>query len=210
VRCPACQSPALEDDAACRQCGFTLESVDQLFGIAPMLERPITDLADALSPGERSEIAKAVRALERRFPQISLAVVLAPVPDGVNAATWAFWLFNRGSLFSAVEKGGANHGVLLLVDTVHDQALVALGYGLEPFVAENALRSCLTESAISLKKKRYAAAIVDCISKLAVHFTEACEKLPRLFGYHENGVWADASRAMGSVESQEQHEEDLF
>lgn len=210
MRCPACQFPTLEDDAACRQCGFALEAVDRLFGIPPVLERPVTDLSRALAPREHSRVAAAVRAIEQRFPQISCAVVLSPVPDGVAAETWAFWLFNRGSLFSAVEKGGENHGILLFIDTVDHQASLTIGYGLEPFVAEDFLATCLSESAPALTKRRHASAILSVISKLETHLTDICENLPRQFGYEVDDAWIDSSLDSESQSRSRAQSDELF
>lgn len=209
MRCPACQFAALEGDAACRQCGFSLDMADQAFGIPPVLEHPVTDLAGELSGSERARIEKIVHAIERRFPQVTLAIAIAAAPAGVPPAAWAFWLFNRGSLFSPVERGGDNHGVLLAINTADNSATLTLGYGLEPFIAETALRQCLQEAAAELAKARYAVAVQSCMAGLDRELTKACGILPRAFGYAENGTWIDAAMA-STVALPERQAEDLF
>ncbi|MDZ4287372.1 MAG: TPM domain-containing protein, partial [Prosthecobacter sp.] len=175
--------PALENDAACRQCGFVIEMAEQQFGIPAMLDRPVADLAEVLDSGEQRAISAAVQSLEQRFPQIKASVVLAAAPPNVPIAVYALWLFNRGSLFSAVEKAGDNHGILLLIDTARRHALLMPGYGLEPFVPESALKLCLDAATAALNKAGYANAAVTCLDELERQLTRICEGLPEIFGY---------------------------
>ncbi len=165
VRCPACFTPSAETDAACRQCGFTVEMADQAFGIPPILSPPLSDLARLLR------------------------VIVVVCPPNVPLPVYAFWLFNRGSLFSAVEKGGDNHGILLLIDPDRADAVLMPGYGLEPFVSANVFKACLDLTAPLLDAGRFAEAAAACFGEMERQMTQVCQSLPQVFGLHDEDAW---------------------
>ncbi|WP_395753376.1 TPM domain-containing protein [Prosthecobacter sp.] len=192
MRCPACRAPSIETDAACRQCGFSLELADRTFGIAPSLQGPIADTAGVLGAFAQRRAVHVIEEVERRFPQLSIAVVLMDVPHQAPLLPYAFWLFNRGSLSSAVEKGGANHLVMLLVDTSTDQAITMVGYGLEPFLQEVHLQSCLQAAEQPLRRRRFAQAIESFARELDRQLVEMCRLVPKQFGLVPESQWLNA------------------
>lgn len=205
VRCPACRTPAIENDAACRQCGFSLEVADRTFGIAPALQRPIADLSGVMGSFAQKRAAHVIAQVERRFPQLAIAVVLADVPQQAPLLPYAFWIFNRGQLSSALEKGGENRLVMLLIDTNTDRAVSMVGYGLEPFVQEIHLQSCLQAAQQPLQRGRFGPAIESFTRELDRQFRELCRLVPRQFGLAQETQWLDASalgdEAVGMAES---------
>ncbi len=68
MRFPACQNPVIENDAACRHCGFTLEAADRHFGIAPTLTKPVAYLVQVPSGSEKQKLNRAAQRLLNRFP----------------------------------------------------------------------------------------------------------------------------------------------
>lgn len=199
MRCPACQKSVLEHENACGGCGFSLEALSAMMGIPPTLDAPLADLAGALSAGERKAVLQTVSQLHQRFPQLSFAAVLMDVPAEVPLAVEAFWLFNKGSLFSAVERAGDNHGVLLLVDVPRDRAVAMIGYGLEPFVSELVLEVCLTAADGSLRRAQHGAAIAAFVRELERQLSVIVRDLPRAFGYTENGLWRETAEEAATV-----------
>lgn len=195
MRCPACRTPAIETDAACRQCGFSLEAADRAFGIAPSLQRPIADISGRLGKFAQRRAAHVITEVERRFPQLSIAAVLMGVPPEAPLVPYAFWLFNRGSLSSAVEKGGDNHLVMLLIDTSSDRAITMVGYGLEPFLQETHLQSCLQAAEQPLRRKRFAQAIESFARELDRQLVELCRLVPKQFGLVDEALWLNAGAA---------------
>ncbi|HEY1082443.1 MAG TPA: hypothetical protein VGE29_09295 [Prosthecobacter sp.] len=193
MRCPACRHPALEHDQVCSRCGFSLEALAQKMGVAPTLTVPLADQARVMTSHDRRQALDAAQTLHRRFPQLSFAAVLAELSPEVPLPLHAFWLFNRGSLFSAVERGGDNHGVLLLVDPETRQAVSMIGYGLEPFVNPQVLEVCLAAASASLMKGLWGAAIGAFVRELERQLLTVAEGLPRAFGYDEELPWTDAS-----------------
>ena len=199
VRCPACRTPAIESDAACRQCGFSLEAADRAFGIAPALQRPVSDLTGMLGSFAQRKVARVIADLERRFPQVAVAVVLTEVPQQAPLAAYAFWIFNRSQLSSAVEKGGANHLVLLLIDTQTKRAITMVGYGLEPFVQETHLQSCLQAAEQPLQHGHLGQAIEAFTRELDRQMGELCRLIPKQFGLVDDAHWMDATEEDAGV-----------
>ena len=195
VRCPACRAPAIETDAACGQCGFSLEAADRVFGIAPALQRPIADITGMLGAFSLRRAAHVITEVERRFPQLSIAAVLMNVPAQAPLVPYAFWLFNRGSLSSAVAKGGDNHLVMLLIDTSTDRAITMVGYGLEPFMQETHLQSCLQAAEQPLRRRRYGQAIESFARELDRQLVELCRLVPKQFGLVREEQWLNACAA---------------
>lgn len=195
MRCPACRAPAIEIDAACRQCGFSLEAADRAFGIPPALRRPIDDAANLLGVVARKRVQAVITTLEKSFPQLKVAVVLAAVPEQTPLAAFAFWLFNRGQLSGPLEKGGENRLILLLVDTHSSQCAAMMGYGLEPFMKETHLQTCLLTTAPGLKSRKHGQAIEAFVRELDRQLREVCQSIPKQFGLAEESKWLDATVA---------------
>ena len=143
MRCPICNTTATETAPACLKCGFSIAALDQALGIPPSLKADVTDLAQEFRPKEIRRLQALLARLARRFPQMRFAVVAGRAPSNVTLPLYAFWLFNRGGLASAVEKGAANRIVLLVIDAEGKRAASILGYGLEPFVGQQCLASAL-------------------------------------------------------------------
>ena len=210
MRCPSCRFPAVEHDAACRQCGFSLEALDRQMGIPLMLRTPVSDLAHLLTAGGKRAVQRAARTLEQRFPDITFVAVLTDIPPEVPPAIYAFSIFNRGSLFSALEKGGGNHGVLLLLDSILPRATAMIGYGLEPFIGETVLEVCLTAASPSIAKEQPAAAIESFLRELDRQLSTIVEALPCVFGYDEHAAWFDSSTGLATQSLLTGSDDDLF
>ena len=193
MRCPACQNPVIENDAACRHCGFTLEAADHHFGIAPSLTKPVADLVQVLSGSEMRKLDRAAQRLLNRFPQLDVAVVLAAVPAQVPLGAYVFWLFNRGQLSSASESGGGNHLVLFVIDTATQRAAAMAGYGLEPYLPEAQLHMCLNNYSQTSQRDGIAAGIMAFWKELDIQLTNIHRQIPRLFGLPGGEQHAEAN-----------------
>ena len=184
MRCPACHSNILaESDAGCQDCGFTLAAADGALGLPPPLQAPIADAARVLSRNEMRKAATAVKVLEQRIEQLRVIVVLTDVPPVASVSVYAFWLFNRAGFFSSAEKGGDNHGVLLLIDPTQSLSAVMIGYGLEPFVKESAHEATLAAASRSLAQKEYGAGIGAWCREFERQLIPILKALPRTFGF---------------------------
>lgn len=159
------------------------------------MHRPIADVTGVLGAFSLRRAAHVIGEVERRFPQLSIAAVLMDVPAQAPLLPYAFWLFNRGSLSSAVDKGGANHLVMLLIDTSTDRAITMVGYGLEPFMQEMHLQSCLQAAEQPLRRRRFVQAIESFARELDRQLVELCRLVPKQFGLVDEAQWLNAGAA---------------
>lgn len=209
MRCPACRNVIHEGDAACLACGFTLAALDPHFGIPPQLTPPVVDIARVLSASSRRTLIEATRRAEQHFPDLHAVVITAEVPSDFSPDLYAFWLFNRTGLFSEVEKGGDNHGVLLLLDTQVARCAVMIGYGLEPLIPQLALETSLIAATPYLVKQNYASAGQAFFREFERQLEMTSESWPKTFGYSESTPWFDSST--GSLHTSAQTAgEDLY
>ncbi len=209
MHCPACRQRITETEATCLQCGFSLDALAAQMGIPPQLRPPVTDLAQVLSSTGKRSLISSIQFLEQRFPDVSAVVVVAKIPSNLTPEVYAFWLFNRTNLFSAVERGGDNHGLLLLIDPQTSRALATIGYGLEPFVSELTLEKCLRPAVPYLAKQKFAEAGVSFFREVERQFTELTRQMPKIFGYTETLPWLDATTGELTHAAQNENE-DLY
>ncbi|GEP45861.1 TPM domain-containing protein [Brevifollis gellanilyticus] len=209
MRCPACQQPLREGDAACAACSLTLASLDAHLGIPPQLTAPVADMAKVLSLSAHRALAESVRALEQRFPEVRAVVITAAVPANFTPELYSFWLFNRTGLFSAVEKGGDNHGVMLLCDTEAPRCVASIGYGLEPLLPSSALETALTAATSHLLKRNYGSAGTAFFRELERQLNQASHNWPQTFGYSETGTWFESGTGT-LIRTDTSTDEDLY
>jgi uncharacterized membrane protein YgcG len=188
--CPACGAPLQETDSVCGACGFTLTAADQLFGIPPQLERPVHDLTEsALTKSQARRLASLARRLERRFSQLQPAIVFAPSCEPAPLAAYAFWLFNRGSLFSPSESGGENFGALLVIDCDRSEAAAVIGFGLEPLFPQEALTSCVEAARTQLQQRDRLAAATSFFQHLEQQLLALHPQMDQAFGLARREDW---------------------
>ncbi len=188
MRCPSCHAPLQELSPCCPQCQFDLESAGRSFGLLPVLQAPLTDLAGALTPGHVRHVQKALETFPQRFPQMLFHVVITKLPKDQNAAAFCFWLFNKGGLCTPMEKGGTCHDALLLLDVEHHRAVCIIGYGLEPFVNQEALDQIAQAALPALHRSQCHEAVDAVLHKADEIFSAACATAPRAFGLSDHDI----------------------
>jgi hypothetical protein len=192
MHCPACQAPLHEMVENCPDCDFSLPALDACMGIPLQLKPPVVDLSKRLAEAARERLQEIISQFKQRFPELSPVIVVSDLPKDVTAELYGFWLFNRCSLFSPVQCGGENMGLLLLLDAQRQQALAFMGYGLEPLVATHHLKICLDAAGFSLQSTGITAAASIFFSSLTTELVTLSYQWPRLFGFNENEPWFDA------------------
>jgi uncharacterized membrane protein YgcG len=209
MHCPACRHTLTETEAVCGHCQFSLGALSAQMGIAPQLTPPMADLAEVLSRKEKQAVVSEIERLEQRFPDIVGIVVFAQIPDNLSLELYAFWLFNRTSLFSTIEQGGSNHGVLLLIDADKPRATAMIGYGLEPLIPQQTLEVCLIGASHHLKKGNRGGAAEAFFRELPRQLLELSSAWPKIFGYSETQPWYDSSTGQ-LVQAVHQPDGDLY
>ncbi|PAW75921.1 MAG: hypothetical protein B9S38_00090 [Verrucomicrobiia bacterium Tous-C4TDCM] len=139
MRCPYCRTRLTELAVECPACRLTLDRATALLGPVPRLGLGVADLAGVLPNGDAEKIAKAVSRLMWTFPQISLHVLLHVFPEDHPFDLHVFWLFNCGGFSNESQKAGENRTILLALDPAKGRSALTVGYGLEPFLGDEAL-----------------------------------------------------------------------
>ena len=176
-RCPSCQNPAVEGLTVCIACGFSLAEADRRLGIPPQLSAPVADKFQHLTTADVRRIAALTDSIEKKFPQVHLAVVIDHVPADVSMSVYTFWLFNRAGISSSVERGADNHLVLLVIDASEPAskgAACMIGYGLEPFVPRDQLDACLAAITGDLSARKFGKAALTFFSTLQTVLQDCC------------------------------------
>lgn len=188
MTCPACRELLHEHAPACPQCGFSLASADQAFGIPPRLNPELTDLAGVLSQRDEKRIRETLAGLHTRFPQLAFACVLTRIAPQIPLPVCVFWLFNRGGLSTPMEKGGACRLVLLVLDAEAGRAACMVGYGLEPFVSDDVLCRITAAAQPALQEHEYAEAAIQAFAQAEQELAAIAKAVPQGFGLHEGNT----------------------
>lgn len=182
MRCPYCRTRLAENSPECPSCRLTLERASALLGPVPRVSPGLSDLARVLTPTDSKRVNKAASRLMWAFPQLSLHILLHKFPTDHPFDLHVFWLFNCGSLFSDARKGGDNHGLLLALDPAQGRSALMAGYGLEPFLGDEALEHLLELSEPAWQTGEWARGIVDLIQGLERLLESAALEVANGFG----------------------------
>lgn len=166
MRCPYCRTRLTETAVECPKCVLTLDRASVLLGAVPRLGRGVCDTTGSLSKAEMQKIAKACGKLTWHFPQVTLNILFHVFPNDHPFDLHVFWIFNCGGFSSENTKGGDNHGILLAVDPVQEKSALMVGYGLEPFLGDDAMDHLLELSEPAWKAKAWAKGVHEIIAGL--------------------------------------------
>lgn len=74
---------------------MSLRKLDLKFGVAPKYRGSIADDGNTLSAAELRRLKSQLALFDRKFPQVTLAVLLAGSPAGRAMSEYVFWLARR-------------------------------------------------------------------------------------------------------------------
>lgn len=198
MRCPACRLSLQENAPACPHCSFDLAATVRVLGAAPILEFPLTDFTGALSLAKKHSVTAALLEMTQTFPQLRFAAVICQVDAQIPLPAHAFWLFNNGNLTSPQESGRLCRLVLLELDVPNARAACMIGYGLEPFIPQDALDRIAVAALPNLQNGDPASAILAAMKLMRLEFAAVCQSITHAFGLPDAG---QATTAM-SVEAE--------
>jgi TPM domain len=166
MRCPFCRTRLTENALECPACRLTLDRATALLGPVPRLEQGVADLAGVLPKGDAAKISKAIDRMKWTFPQVSLHVLLHIFPEEHPFDLHVFWLFNCGGFSMESQKAGENRSILLALDPGLGRSALTVGYGLEPFLGDEALDHLLELAEPAWRNGDWTRGILEVISGL--------------------------------------------
>jgi len=144
MRCPYCRTVVEEQAAECPSCQLSYQRTTALLGSLPRIMPNMQDASVILSPRELRKLKAHVRKLEDRFPQVRWHLVVQNLPLDRPIDLYAFWIFNSGMLAMEADKGAENRDIMVLLDPSSHRVAMMVGYGLEPFLQQQALDHLLS------------------------------------------------------------------
>lgn len=182
MRCPYCRTALAETTPECPACRLTLARSTSLLGQMPRFTPELDDQERRLRNRAARQVKSAIQRLRTRFPQIELQVTLRGFPAEHPFDLHVFWLFNELMISGESRKGGDNRSILLAVDPTRAEAALMVGYGLEPFLGQNAMDHLLTLAGPMWQRKEWTDGILTVIGGLDRLLESASTETSRAFG----------------------------
>lgn len=156
MRCPFCQNLLRADAAECAACRLTYPRTAALVGTLPRFSPVVADTTRLLDAAGQAKLKKRITAIQRRFPQLVLQVVMHSFPTDHPFSMYVFWLFNAGNFAGDSQRGKDNHALLVALDPFRGEAAIMPGYGLETLLKAEALDHFLELAGPAWQDKRWA------------------------------------------------------
>jgi hypothetical protein len=166
VACPGCHVVLKDPAPSCPHCGYNgWTCVEKFPWIPPALER-VMDVDRCLSPSDHRLLDKAIDPIEQRLPQVRLHVCLGRLHPDTDPREFGFWLLNASVPPDAEAASHRPWSVLLVIDRTSSRASLTIGYGLDPFLCDKILTSCLEAGQHEFKRDRFGPGAAACLTKL--------------------------------------------
>ena len=137
-----------------------------LLGSAPRLAGTLSDSANLIPASDHGRLRKRIADIQERFPQLVLEVVTFRFPAEHPFSTHVFWLFNAVDFAGSMHRGKDNHAIMLVLDPGRLEAAIIPGYGLEPFLTDEALGHLLDLAAPAWEENRWADGVLRVLDGL--------------------------------------------
>lgn len=166
MRCPYCKSPLTENSSECPSCKLTLSRASALLGPVPLFGHTLAEMARLLNKGEVKQLQTLLDKVKRRFPQINIHTLIREFPENHPFDLYLFWIFNNAGLSEEAHKGGENRDILIAVDPAQTRVGMIVGYGLEPFLRDEALDHILAKAEPLFRQQKWLDGFVSIIKDL--------------------------------------------
>jgi hypothetical protein len=166
MRCPYCQIALTASAPECPSCRLTYPRTSALVGALPRLAPMVADTTRSLGLKDQAKLRHRIEEIQRRFPQLTLQVVIHQFPPEHPFSMHVFWLFNAASFAGEGNRGKDNHALLLAIDPARGEAAIIPGYGLEPFLSHAAVDHLLELAGPAWETGRWADGILHVLDGL--------------------------------------------
>ena len=173
VACPGCHFALKDPVPVCPQCGYSgWTCVEKFPWIPPPLER-VMDVDRRLSDADRLLIDKAIEPLEQALPQVRVHVCLGRLFPDTDPREFGFWLINASVPPDAEAASHRPWSILVVIDRASRRASLTIGYGLDPFLSDRRLTTCLEAAQPHFQRGRYGPGTAILLGKLHIALTTA-------------------------------------
>ena len=166
MRCPYCRNLLQANSPECPACRLSYPRAQTLLGAVPRLSPMVADTGRMLRATETAKLRRRIEGIHARFPQLVLQVVLHRFPAEHPFGLYAFWLFNAAALAGDSRRGRENHALMLVIDPDRAESAIIPGYGLEPFLADEALDHLLEMAGPAWAAGRWADGVMRVLDGL--------------------------------------------
>jgi uncharacterized membrane protein YgcG len=175
MKCPRCVQKIHRAAESCPHCGFSLADADVNFGAEDVRIRRLTDTAGLFRRDERQRVEAAMEKINRRFPQLFVAIYTGSLGEVANIRQFGFWLLNRAAFEDVPVEKPNEAGILITIDPESKAAGIVFGYLLDPFLEEADTFECLSRAHAHWLEGRY----TDGILRALAHLDTILEKRSR-------------------------------
>lgn len=176
VTCPSCQIRIDRDTKWCEACGFTGSKSMEMFGDTPPPLLPILDVVDLWTPKEQKKITAAVKAFNKRFPQIKWRICAVMLGAEVSLPVFGFWLLNVCPLNDGETDEDREWTVLLLVDGKTGNTSITTGYRAEVWLSDDDWSAALAEASSSLRQGETLIAVTNLLKSARASLEKAWKR----------------------------------
>ncbi len=169
--CPGCHAPLTALVDTCPHCGFTAAACLARFPFEPPPLTRYIDPEQAVTAKMRKMADRAIKRLERRFPQVTVYSCILSLADGVDTREFGYWLFNRSVPQGALEEQDRPYSLLLVIDRRGRSASLTVGYGLDPFFDDYILEKSMEAGAVLMADGDYGKGIARIVEDLMAVFS---------------------------------------
>ncbi len=164
--CPYCQTLLKADAPECPACRLTYPRTSVLEGALPRLSTPVADTTRRLDANDQARLKKRIAAIQTRFPQLVLQVVMHAFPAEHPFSMHVFWLFNAANFAGDSNRGKDNHALLVALDPTRGESAIMPGYGLESFLRQETLDHLLELAGPAWESGRWADGLIGVLDGL--------------------------------------------
>jgi uncharacterized membrane protein YgcG len=168
MRCPYCQGPLKPSASECPACRLSYPRTSALLGVVPRVTPLVSDTTGTLRAADLKRVTRQLARMQRRFPQLVPQVVMHRFPAEHPFSMHAFWLFNAADFAGTSRRGRDNHALMLAIDPYREEAAIAPGYGLEPFLTRDALGRLLEQAEPAWQDRRWTDGVLRVLEGLDI------------------------------------------
>ena len=177
-KCPKCSrriDPGIDE---CQWCGFSMATLDEMFGGDEVIMARIEDDQKCLRDHERADVLVAIEKFEKRFPQFFVAVFLGDPPVETDSTRlFGAWLLNRADVEIGEETRTDKENALLFVaNPVLGEVSLTVGYHVESVLDDLDAQALLGQDVELLRSEDFGDYIVSLVGRIERHLIQRFRK----------------------------------